>query len=213
MGRRLLSAGMPSLVKHRFDHGSCGRCASKARCGPSGLLQHICQFLATRLSGTRHRPTRTPAQGSEHPRPSPASIVISKPPVAVQLPQPDVSANRGASHPDPPRGLVAIVVQLAMVQATDGNGGLVADLAAERTRLSEANVVRFARRPTAYDAGLGREISAVFLVAKPDRFCGDATVAVANRLLRQNDLGRRRSIHHFHESLPVRRLDIIILRV
>ena len=29
---------------------------------------------------------------------SPASIVISKPPVAVQLPQPDVSANRDAPH-------------------------------------------------------------------------------------------------------------------
>src|SRR5271167_1889396 len=31
---------------------------------------------------------------------SPASIVISKPPVAVQLPQPDVSANRDAPHID-----------------------------------------------------------------------------------------------------------------
>ena len=29
---------------------------------------------------------------------SPASIVMSKPPVAVQLPQPDVSANRDAPH-------------------------------------------------------------------------------------------------------------------
>src|SRR5271155_4672971 len=29
---------------------------------------------------------------------SPASIVISKPPVAVQLPQPDASANRDAPH-------------------------------------------------------------------------------------------------------------------
>src|SRR5208283_1697333 len=32
---------------------------------------------------------------------SPASIVISIPPVAVQLPQPDVSANRDAPHADP----------------------------------------------------------------------------------------------------------------
>jgi hypothetical protein len=84
MGRRLLSAGMPSLVKHRFDHGSCGRCASKARCGPSGLLQHICQFLATRLSGTRHRPTRTSAQGSEHPRPSGPTCTRSMCPLSGQ---------------------------------------------------------------------------------------------------------------------------------
>jgi hypothetical protein len=32
---------------------------------------------------------------------SSASIVISKPPVAVQLPQPDVSANRDAPQWDP----------------------------------------------------------------------------------------------------------------
>jgi hypothetical protein len=79
-------------------------------------------------------------------------------------------------------------VQFAVVQATKGNRVLVADLAAERTWLSKANVVRFARRPTAYDAGLGREISAVLLVAKPDRFGGDAK-AVNNRLLQQNDEG------------------------
>jgi len=30
---------------------------------------------------------------------SPASIVISKTPVAVQVPQPDVSANHDAPHP------------------------------------------------------------------------------------------------------------------
>jgi hypothetical protein len=52
------------------------------------------------------------------------------------------------------------------MQATDWHGVLVADLAAERARLSEANVVRFARGPAAYDAGLGREISAVHFVAK-----------------------------------------------
>ena len=34
---------------------------------------------------------------------SPASIVMSKPPVAVQLPQPDVSANRDAPHSEAPR--------------------------------------------------------------------------------------------------------------
>src|SRR5271169_1352867 len=34
-------------------------------------------------------------------------------------------------HPDPPGGLVAIAVQFAVVQATDWNRVLVADLAAE----------------------------------------------------------------------------------
>jgi hypothetical protein len=98
------------------------------------------------------------------------------------------------------------------MQATDWNGVLVADLAAERAWLSEANVVRFARGPAAYDAGLGCDIFAVFPVAKPDRFCGDAAAAATSRLLRQNDRGRRR-INRFDESLGARRLNIIILCV
>jgi hypothetical protein len=50
-------------------------------------------------------------------------------------------------------------------------------------------------------------------IAKPDRFCSYATSATTSRLLRQNDLCRGRSIHRFDESLPARRLDIIILCV
>jgi hypothetical protein len=60
------------------------RVADAHWCGPSGLLQHICQFLATRLSGTRHRPTRTPAQGSEHPRPSGPTCTRSMCPLSGQ---------------------------------------------------------------------------------------------------------------------------------
>ena len=71
--------------------------------------------------------------------------------------------------PDPPGGFVAIAVQFAVVETTEWNRVLIADLAAERTRLSEANVVRFARRPAAHNAGLGREISTMLLVAKPNR--------------------------------------------
>jgi hypothetical protein len=41
---------------------------------------------------------------------SPASIVISKPPVAVQLPQPDVSANRDAPHSDAATKLIATLI-------------------------------------------------------------------------------------------------------
>ena len=70
-------------------------------------------------------------------------------------------------------------MQFAVVQPTDWNGVFVADLAAKRTRLGEANVVCFARRPAAYDAGLGREISAVLPIAKPDGFCGHATAGGA----------------------------------
>jgi hypothetical protein len=43
-----------------------------------------------------------------------------------------------------------MAVQFMVVQATDWNGVLVANFAAERTPLSEANVVRFAQRPAAY---------------------------------------------------------------
>ena len=44
-------------------------------------------------------PERSPIAGAGAPSGfSPASIVMSKPPVAVQLPQPDVSANRDAPH-------------------------------------------------------------------------------------------------------------------
>jgi len=102
-------------------------------------------------------------------------------------------------------------VQFAVVQATDGNGVFVADLATERARLGEADVVRFARRPAADDAGLGCDISAVLLVAKPNRLGGDATAAVIDWLLRQNHRGRRRSIHRLHESLRAGGLDIVIL--
>jgi hypothetical protein len=77
------------------------------------------------------------------------------------------------------------------MEPADWNGVFVADLAAKRTRLGEANVVCFARRPAAYDAGLGREIPTMLPIAKPDRLCSHATSATTSRLLRQNDLGRR----------------------
>ena len=95
-----------------------------------------------------------------------------------------------------------------MVEATDGDGVLVTDLAAERARLGVANVMRFAGRSAAYNAGLGGEMSAVFLVAKTNRLRGD--VAMANRVLRQNDRGRRRSLDP-DASLGARRNDAIIL--
>ncbi len=77
------------------------------------------------------------------------------------------------------------------MEAADGDRVFVAHLATEGARLGEANVVRFAGRPAAYDARLGREIPTMLPVAKPDCFCGHATAAVTKRLMRQNDRGRR----------------------
>jgi len=97
------------------------------------------------------------------------------------------------------------------MEAADGNREFVADLAAERARLSEANLVRFAWRPAAHNAWLGREIPTMLSVAKPNRLGGHATAMATSRFLRQNDGGRRRSIHRFRESLAARRHDAIIL--
>jgi hypothetical protein len=81
-------------------------------------------------------------------------------------PQLERDGQRIYVHPDPPGGLVAVAVQFAVVQATDRDRVFVADLSANRTRLGEANVVRFGRRAAANDAGLGGDELAVFLVAQ-----------------------------------------------
>jgi hypothetical protein len=62
-----------------------------------------------------------------------------------------------------------------MMEPADGDGVFVADLAAERARLSETKVVRFARRAAAYDARLGRDILAVLLVAETNGLPDNAT--------------------------------------
>ena len=53
-----------------------------------------------------------------------------------------------------------------MMEPADGDRVFVADLAAERARLGEANVMRFGRRPAADDAGLSGDELAVLLVAQ-----------------------------------------------
>ena len=62
--------------------------------------------------------------------------------------------------------LIAISVQLAMVDAADGDRVLIADLAAKRARLRKANVVRFGGRAAADDAGLRGDESVVLVVAQ-----------------------------------------------
>ena len=69
----------------------------------------------------------------------------------------------------PPGPFIAAVVQLTMVCTAERDGVLVADLAAERSRLGEAEVVRIARRAAADEAGLGGHEVQVVLVALADR--------------------------------------------
>ena len=51
------------------------------------------------------------------------------------------------------------------MKPADGDRVLVTDLAAKRPRLSEANMVRLARRAATHDARLGGDELAVLLVA------------------------------------------------
>ena len=79
--------------------------------------------------------------------------------------------------PAPPRGFVAMSVDLAVMEPADWHGELVADLAPERTGLGKAQVMGIGRRTTAHEARLGRDEPAVLLVAQPDCLCGDAAAA------------------------------------
>ena len=81
-----------------------------------------------------------------------------------------VDADRG-----PPRGFIAIGVQLPVMEPADGDGVFVADFSAERTRLGEANVMRLGGRPAADDAGLRGDELAVFFVAQANGFPHNAS--------------------------------------
>src|SRR6476620_4589170 len=70
------------------------------------------------------------------------------------------------ADPGPPRGFIAVTVQITVVQPADRDCVFVAGLAVERTRLSKANVVRFGGRAAADDAGLRDDEFAVLLVAR-----------------------------------------------
>jgi hypothetical protein len=59
-------------------------------------------------------------------------------------------------------------MQLAMVEAADGNRVFVADLSSERAGLREAQMMRFSRRAAAYDARLSHYEFAVLAIAKGD---------------------------------------------
>ena len=70
--------------------------------------------------------------------------------------------------PGPPRDLIAVAMQLAMMQAAQGNRELVADLAPERARLGKAQMVRLGGRAAANEAWLPGDEQTVVLVAQAD---------------------------------------------
>jgi hypothetical protein len=79
--------------------------------------------------------------------------------------------------PGPPRSLVAVPVQLAMVEAANRDGEFVADFASERARLGKTKMMRFGRGAATHDAGLPRDKFAVFLIAQADRLSWQASSA------------------------------------
>jgi hypothetical protein len=54
----------------------------------------------------------------------------------------------------PPRGLVTMPVQLAMMDTAHGDSELVADFTAERARLGKAQMVGVCGKTAAHQAGL-----------------------------------------------------------
>ena len=68
-----------------------------------------------------------------------------------------------------------------MMEPADGDRVFVADLAAERAGLGEANVMRFGWRPAADDAGLRGDELAVLLVAQANGLRRNATAPDARR--------------------------------
>src|SRR5579862_7567210 len=70
----------------------------------------------------------------------------------------------------PPRGLVAVAMDITMVAAAERDGELVADLAAERAALREAQMVSIAWLPTADQTGLVSDKPHMLAVADPARF-------------------------------------------
>jgi hypothetical protein len=69
----------------------------------------------------------------------------------------------------PPRCFITTVVQLAVMHTAERNRELVADLPAQRSGLSEAEMVGICRLSTAHQAGLRGDERQVVLVPSPAR--------------------------------------------
>ena len=97
--------------------------------------------------------------------------------------------------------LVAVAVQFAMMEATDRDRVFVADLAPDRARLGEANVMRLARRPAADNAGLSGYELAVLLVAQANGLRCDAPAPAP--VPGADDRSRSRVLRRSNERLVV----------
>src|ERR1019366_10544298 len=82
----------------------------------------------------------------------------------------------------PPRGLVTMTVQLAMMDTAHRDSELVADFAPERAWLGKAQMVGVCGRTAAHQAGLGGDELAMVLVAQTDGFGRYPASAVASSL-------------------------------
>jgi hypothetical protein len=79
------------------------------------------------------------------------------------------SRKRIYSGLSPPRSFITAAMDLTVVRATERHRELVADLATERTRLREAQMVWVGRPPTANQTRLFHEMPDVVAVAKATR--------------------------------------------
>ena len=104
------------------------------------------------------------------------------------------------TDPRPPRGLIAVALQLPMMEPANGNCVFVADFSAWRPRLGEANVMGFRGGPSANDAGPGGDEFAVFLVAQANGFRRNPSQA-RGKARGQDCRSRRDSVHRGEEGL------------
>ena len=111
----------------------------------------------------------------------PQSLVWSR-----SSPQPERDWNGIDVDPRPPRRLVAIAMQFAMMCATDGDRVFVADLSSERAGLGKTKMVRVGRRAAAHDAGLAGHESGMLLVAQAMVFaCARGAIRPATNFTRR----------------------------
>src|SRR5687767_6344484 len=89
--------------------------------GPASFLLRGCRPL-----GSRRRPGRYSVRSGAELRPAPELLRHRR---RIDL------------HPCPPGAFISTAMQLAVVGAAEGHGKFVADLAAERSRLREAEMV------------------------------------------------------------------------
>jgi hypothetical protein len=144
-----------STVGLRCEAGMIERAASALR-SKSGRIM---------IGDARTRGARRTRVVARRPR----SLVWSRP-----LPHPERDRNGIDVDPRPPRRLVAVAMQFAMMRATDGDRVFVAGLSSERAGLGKTKMVRVGRRAAAHDARLAGHESGMLLVAQANGLPNDA---------------------------------------